>query len=138
MSAGRRKQDRQYDPKPLAKMMRRLMAERELSDRQASLQAGLDRAALYRYLELGQRPSRDALIALADLFGVNPNDMLALAGYEPLAIFEIAMAGVPPDLKGIIERLQAIDDLAARSRVRAALETLLDGWTRTPGSGDDG
>ncbi len=128
MNAGRRRQNRKYDPKPLAQVVRRLMAEQELSDRQASLRAGLDRAAIYRYLDLGQRPSRDALIALADSFGVNPNDLLMLVGYKPLVAFEKVRAGVPPELEGLLARLDAIQDLVARSRVIAAVETLLDGW----------
>ncbi|MBN1933945.1 MAG: helix-turn-helix transcriptional regulator [Anaerolineae bacterium] len=121
------KKNRTYDPQPLAQALRRLMAEHGLSHRQAALQAGLDRGAMYRFVDHGQRPSRDGVIALADSFGVNPNELLALAGYPPLAIFETALAGVPPDMRGVIDRLQAIGDPVARSRVIGALETLLDG-----------
>ncbi len=132
MSAGRPKQKRKYDPRPLAQVLRQLMEEQGISHRQASMRAGLDRGAIYRFVEQGQRPSRDGAIALADSFGVNPNDLLTLAGYKPMAAFEKVRAGVPPDLKGLIERLDAIQDLAARSRVIAALETVLDGWKRSP------
>lgn len=128
MSTGRPKQTSKYDPRPLAHVLRRLMAEQGVSHRQASLRAGLDRGAIYRFVEKGQRPSRDGAIALADAFGVNPNDLLTLAGYKPLAAFEKARAGAPPELKGLIERLDAIQDLTARRRVIAALEVLLDGW----------
>jgi plasmid maintenance system antidote protein VapI len=122
-----------YDPKPLARLLRQMMEERGLTQREASLAAGLDRASMYRFVEQGQRPSRDSAIALADYFGLNPNDVLTLAGHPPLKVFEAARAGVPPEMKGIVDRLVAIEDLAARSRVIAAIETLLDGWTRLPG-----
>jgi transcriptional regulator with XRE-family HTH domain len=127
-----------YNPLPLAQMLRRLMEERGTSQRQASLEAGLDRAAMYRFVEQGHRPSRESLIALADYFGVNPNDLFALAGYPPLSVFEAARAGMPPELEGVIDRLMAIQDLVIRSQVISAMEVLLDGWARTHSSDRDG
>lgn len=121
-----------YDPKPVVQVLRRLMEERGTSQRQASLEAGLDPSAMFRFVEQGLRPSRDSVIALADYFGINPNDLLVLAGHRPLRSLEAVRAGVSPELKGITDRVMAIQDLAARRRVIAAIEVLLDGWAHKP------
>ena len=117
-----------YDPKPLTTLLQRLVAERGESLRKASLSAGLDRGALFRFMEEGRRPSRESLIVLGDYFGVNPNVLLELAGYTPLAIFTGEEQRVLPEMQGVVSRLLTITDEVARSRVISALEVLLDGW----------
>lgn len=117
-----------YDPKPLTALLQRLVAERGESLRKASLSAGLDRGALFRFMEEGRRPSRESLIVLGDYFGVNPNVLLELAGYTPLAIFTGEEQRVLPEMQGVVSRLLTITDEVARSRVIGALEVLLDGW----------
>lgn len=123
-----------YDPEPLAALLRRLAAERGESLRKASLNAGLDRGALFRFIEQKRRPSRESLIVLGDYFGVNPNVLLQLADYPPLAIFANA-ARVPPEMQGVVARLLTITDAVTRSRVISALEVLLDGWVLTGATG---
>lgn len=127
-----------YDPKPLATLLERWLEERDLSQRQASLEAGLDRGALSRFIGEGRRPSRHSLIMLADYFGVNPNRLLELVGYESLEIFETAREGIPPEVAGLVERLQAIADPVQRSKVIAALEVILDGWAAAGANESDG
>ena len=117
-----------YDPEPVAAFLRRLLAERGLSHHRAALESGLDRAAVFRFVEQGLRPSRNSCILLSDYFGINPNTLLELAGYTPLRIFDEAGQRVPPEARGVIERLSAIVDPVARSRVISALEVVLDGW----------
>ncbi len=120
--------DKTYDPKPLTILLQRLVAERGESLRKASLNAGLDRGALFRFMEEGRRPSRESLVVLGDYFGVNPNVLLELAGYTPLAIFAGVEQRVLPEMQGVVSRLLTITDEVARSRVISALEVLLDGW----------
>ena len=116
-----------YDAAPLAELLRRLVAERDESYRKASLQAGLDRGALFRFVEQGRRPARDSLIVLADYFGVNPNELLELAGYAPLAAFA-GQERLPQETAGVVQRLVAIEDAVTRSRVISAVEVLLEAW----------
>ncbi|HXK43846.1 MAG TPA: hypothetical protein PKV82_13580 [Anaerolineae bacterium] len=123
--------DKNYDPQPLTALLQRLVAERGESLRKASLNAGLDRSALFRFTEEGRRPSRESLIVLGAYFGVNPNVLLELAGYTPLALFAGAEQRVPPEMQGIVSRLLTIPDAVTRSRVISALEVLLEGWTMT-------
>jgi len=73
-----------YDLEPLVRLLEHLRAERNESYREASLNAGLDLEAVRRYCVQRQRPQMQALIVLADHFGVNPNDLLEVAGYRPL------------------------------------------------------
>jgi transcriptional regulator with XRE-family HTH domain len=73
-----------YDPIRLGQVLDELRQGRNESYREASLNAGLDHGALRRYICDGRRPQRQALIALADHFGVNPNELLPLAGYPPM------------------------------------------------------
>ncbi len=124
-----------YDAAPLSAVLARWVTERDLSYRQASLEAGLDCGALSRFITEERRPSRHSLILLADYFGVNPNELLTLVGYPALEIFATAEAGLPPELAGLWSRLQAIADPVARSRVIAALEVVLDGWAAAGASG---
>ncbi len=128
--------DEGYDAAPLAALLRRLVAERGVSYRKAALQAGLDRGALFRFIEQGRRPARESLLVLGDYFGVNPNVLLELAGYPPLAIFA-GSERVPPEVQGVVTRLLAIEDAVARSRVVNALEVLLDGWTAAGATGHE-
>jgi len=75
-----------YDSTPLRQYLQRLLEETGESYRRASLKAGLHQGSVSNYMG-GVRPSRDACLALADHFGVDPNDMLQVAGYEPMQIF---------------------------------------------------
>lgn len=71
-----------YEPERFIPYVKRLLEERNETAREASLRAGLDRSALWRFIRKGTRPHRDACILLAQHFGVNPNEMLQAAGYD--------------------------------------------------------
>lgn len=71
-----------YDPEPLVSLLERLRAERNESYREASLNAGLDSETMRRYCVRHQRPEMQALIILAEHYEVNPNELLAAAGYR--------------------------------------------------------
>jgi transcriptional regulator with XRE-family HTH domain len=64
----------------LAEWLRRELRARNLSAREASLQAGLNKDAISSYLR-GTRPSPDSCRKLAAYFGVPETFILGLAGH---------------------------------------------------------
>ncbi|RLC56549.1 MAG: hypothetical protein DRI79_04495 [Chloroflexi bacterium] len=131
---------RGYDPTRLVATLERLLAERNESYREASLRAGLDHGAVRRYVRDGRRPSRDSLLALADHFGVNPNDLLVLAGYPPMQMFEREPADLnqlSPDVRSVVEDLERIGDPVLRRRLAEAIRLLIGGYLEETRSGDE-
>ena len=122
-----------YDPRPLAEFLEALLVERNESYREASLRSGLDHQALRRYTHEAQRPSRTSIMAMADHFGVNPNELMVLAGYKPMAIFEQAEVNpetLPSDLRPLIEDFQRIADPMLRRKLVEAMRLLLAGYLK--------
>ena len=122
---------RVYDPQPLTEFLEALRQERNESYREVSLRSGLDHQALRRYVRNGQRPSRTSAMALADHFGVNPNEILVLAGYPPMQIFEQARVdphSMPSDIRPLVEDLQRIANPMLRRKLVEALRLLLAGY----------
>ena len=120
-----------YDPTRLAEVLDELRQDRNESYREASLNAGLDHGALRRYIVDGRRPQRQALIALADHFGVNPNELLPLAGYPPMKLFQQAAVdpdSLPDDLGDLVADLQRIPDRSQRRKLVEAMRVLLAGY----------
>jgi hypothetical protein len=120
-----------YDPAHLAQVLDELRQGRNESYREASLNAGLDHGALRRYIVDGRRPQRQALIALADHFGVNPNELLPLAGYPPMKLFQQAAVdpdSLPDDLGDLVADLQRIPDRSQRRKLVEAVRVLLAGY----------
>lgn len=76
-----------YDYAYFRRYLEQLLDEAGESYRRASLAAGLHHSSVSNYMR-GVRPSNRACLALADHFGVDPNEMLQAAGYETLHIFE--------------------------------------------------
>ena len=108
-----------YDPDMFVPFLRRLMEARNESYRETSLKAGLDRSAMWRFLNKRNRPHRDACILLAQHFEINPNEMLQMAGYDPLPLFDLSLADpdeFPPEVKAVAQALTDITDLALRRR----------------------
>lgn len=120
-----------YDAKRLADVFKRLLKEHNESYREASLRSGLDHAAIGRYIREEQRPSRGSVLVLADHFGINPNELLELAGYKPLAIFEREPAdleGLSPAVRGLLDDLESIADPVLRKRLAEAMRLLIAGY----------
>lgn len=116
---------------PWAKLLEELRQARNESYREASLKSGLDHGALRRYICDGRRPQRQALIALADHFGVNPNELLPLAGYPPMKLFQRVAAdpdSLPSDIGGLAEDLQRIPDRTQRRKLVEAVRVLIAGY----------
>ncbi len=116
-----------YDVEQFRSFVEPLLKQEDESYRQASMAAGLDETAISRYFR-GSQPMRDACIALADHFGINPNEMLKAAGYEPLHFFDRRLVDpndLPPDIETIMGKLLSIEDEAVREEmVKSLLEVL--------------
>ncbi len=71
---------------------------------------------------------RDACIALADHFGINPNKMLEAAGYEPLHFFDRRLMdpnAIPPDIEQLVGEIMEIENESmCREMVEALRQTL--------------
>ena len=120
-----------YDPVCLAQVLDEQRQSRNESYREASLNAVLHHGALRRYNCDGRRPQRQALIALADHFSINPNELLPLAGYPPMQLFErvaVDPDSLPSDIGGLVEDLQRIPDRAQRRKLVEAVRVLLAGY----------
>mgnify|MGYP000411212499 CR=1 FL=1 len=128
-----------YDPEPLVRMLEHLRAERNESYREASLNAGLDTETMRRYCVRKQRPQMQALIVLADHYGVNPNELLQAAGYAPLKLFERAAVdpeSMPLDVKELLNDLSQIADPVLRRRVIDAIRLLVAGYLSGDGQAE--
>jgi len=81
-----------------------------------------------RLLKTGARPSTDSCIALAHYFGAPPNTMLAKAGYQPRAYYDLSLADpneYATEVKAVAQELMKIGDPATRERVCAAVVRLV-------------
>ena len=118
-----------YDPEQFVPFVTRMLEERNETYREAAIKAGLDRSSVWRFLNQRTRPHRDACILLAQHFEVNPNEMLAVAGYEPIALFDLSLANpgeYPPEVKALAQTLTGIVDAEKRRRLCTVLGTLVD------------
>ena len=108
-----------YDPDRFRAFLADLVRQTDETCEAASLAAGLDRGAVARFMQ-GARPNRIACVQLAEHFGVNPNEMLQAAGYEPLSFFAegpVDEAWMNREIEGIIERIRQIKNPFRRRRV---------------------
>lgn len=126
-----------HSPTPFQKLLQRLIEESGESYRHASQASGLHHTSVSRYLS-GTTPSRDACIALADHFGVNPNEMLEAAGYAPLHFFEkeeIDLSKVSPETRLIFEKLERMDP-HLREELLKVITVMLDGYLQGAKTGE--
>ena len=116
-----------YDPAPFIERIEKLRIKRNLSLRQAGLQAGLDHQA-FRRMKAGARPDMIYSILLADFFEVNPNELLLLAGWPALNAFDVASVSeenLPPEAVDVALALSKISDSGTRKQVAEAVMVLL-------------
>jgi hypothetical protein len=117
---------KQYDPEPMKQYLLTLLRRTGESYRRASLAAGLPHNAIAKCM-IGVRPSRFTCIALAIHFGVNPNDLLQLAGHETLPIFQCSVPEtMDPNIRELATLLQQIENPATRIQVIEALKVLVE------------
>jgi transcriptional regulator with XRE-family HTH domain len=123
-----------YDRSALAEYLDELRLDHNESFREAALRSGLDHGALLRYVRKHQRPTRESCIAMADHFGVNPNEILTRAGYDPLHFFDRSLVdpqALAPEVEEIAIYLNRLSPLARRREVCQAVRALVDAAART-------
>ena len=116
-----------YDPAPFIDRIEELRTKRNLSLRQAGMQAGLDHQA-FRRMKAGARPDMVYCILLADFFEVNPNELLLLADWPRLKIFDVKSVSdenLPPEAVDVALALAKIADTGTRKQVADAVMVLL-------------
>ena len=119
--------EKPYDPTLMVERIQELLKKHNESYREAALKSGLDHQAIRRILS-GQRPSIAACILLADHFGINPNELLGLAGLPKLKTFDIQIAsaeGLPAEAVDVAMDIAKIKDPGTRRQVAEAIRTLL-------------
>lgn len=123
-----------YDRSSLAEYLDGLRQDHNESFREAALRSGLDHGALLRYVKKHQRPTRESCIAMADHFGINPNEILTRAGYDPLHFFDRSLVdpqALAPEVEEIAIYLNRLSPLARRREVCQAVRALVDAAART-------
>lgn len=125
--AMRRTRSKNYDPDPLIGRVTELLKQHNESFREASLKTGLDHQAIRR-LRAGNRPQMHVCILLADHFGVNPNELLALAGWPTLKAFDIhteSAENLPPEAVEVAKAIAQIPSPGTRKTVAEAILVLV-------------
>ena len=116
-----------FDSEPLISRIKDLLKKHNESYREASLRSGLDHQAIRRILS-GQKPQMHICILLADHFGVNPNEILHLAGWPTLKAFDVSIidpSNLPPESTEIAMAVARISEPGIRREVTDAMLTLL-------------
>ena len=125
--AKRQAMNAEFNSEALTQRITKLLDYRNESLREAALESGLDHQALRRFMA-GQRPNMIACILLADHFGVNPNELLQLAGWPALKVFDIQVTSaenLPPEAVDVAKDIARISDPRIRKDITEALRTLL-------------
>jgi len=116
-----------YDPQPLINRVKELLEHNNESLREASLDAGLDHQAIRRILA-GNRPQMQVCILLADHFGINPNEILQLAGWPTLKAFDIhteSAENLPPEAVDVAKEIARLSNPKTRKVVAEAILILV-------------
>lgn len=112
---------------PLVKRVKELLEKNKESFREASLQSGLDHQAIRRILG-GNRPQIHTCILLADHYGINPNELLELAGWPTLKAFDIhaeSAENLPPEAVDVAMEIARIPNPGTRKQVADAILILV-------------
>ena len=116
-----------YDSEPLISRIKDLLKKHNESYREASLRSGLDHQAIRRILS-GQKPQMHICILLADHFGVNPNEILRLAGWPTLKAFDVSIVdavNLPPEATEVALAVAKISEPGVRREVTDAILILM-------------
>ena len=118
-----------YNPEPFITRIQELLDEHNESWREAALKSGLDHHSVYRYMKGMVRPSMTGCILLADHFEINPNELLQLADWPPLKVFDIRTASaenLPTEAVDVALAIAKIPNPGERKAVAQAIMTLLE------------
>ena len=125
--AVRRTRANKYDPAPLKQRIDELLKQHKESFREAALSSGLDHQAIRR-IRAGYRPNMPVCILLADHWGINPNELLMLAGWPTLKAFDIhteSAEHLPPEAVQVAKEIARIPNPGTRKTVAEAILTLV-------------
>ena len=125
--AVRRTRAIKYDPAPLKQRIDELLKLHKESFREAALSSGLDHQAIRR-IRAGYRPNMPVCILLADHWGINPNELLMLAGWPALKAFDIhteSAAHLPPEAVDVAKEIARIPNPGTRKTVAEAILVLV-------------
>jgi hypothetical protein len=125
--AVRRTRAKDYDPTPLKQRIDELLKQHKESFREAALSSGLDHQAIRR-IRAGYRPNMPVCILLADHWGINPNELLMLAGWPTLKAFDIhteSAEHLPPEAVQVAKEIARIPNPGTRKTVAEAILTLV-------------
>lgn len=109
--------------------LERMLKERGLSGRQAGMQAGLDHAAISRFMN-GTQPTVENCIKLADFFGVPRGVVLDLAGHDDMAdqleyeSEDDLKTAIIREIEHLMSRLPESDQREIRDFIRIKLRNL--------------
>jgi hypothetical protein len=118
-----------YDRAAFADYLSGLLEEHNESMREASLTAGLTHGSMGRFITKRQRPTRESCIAIADHFGLNPNEVLTRAGYDPLHFFDKSLIdpeALPPEVAVLARYLSRVRPPSRRRQLCESIRELLD------------
>lgn len=116
-----------FESEPLISRIKDLLKKHNESYREASLRSGLDHQAIRRILS-GQKPQMHICILLADHFGVNPNEILRLAGWPTLKAFDVSIVdavNLPPEATEVALAVAKISEPGVRREVTDAILILM-------------
>lgn len=117
------------DLTPLSKRIRDLLDQRNESMRTAALNAGLDHQFVRRIIN-GERPNMIACILLADYFDLNPNELLQLAQWPTLKVFDIAYNNhtkqLPPEAVDLAYAISDISNAETRRKAAGAFRVIVN------------
>ncbi len=123
----RRAKKHVYVSEPFVNRVKELLKEKNLTYREAALDAGLDHQGIRRILA-GQQPSLANCILLANYFGVNPNEFLQLAGWPTLKVFEVEIIKgehLPQEAVDVALALSKIPNASSRKQISIAIMGLI-------------
>jgi hypothetical protein len=81
-----------------------------------------------RRIRAGYRPNMPICTLLADHWGINPNELLMLAGWPSLKAFDIhteSAANLPPEAVDVAKEIARIPNPGTRKTVAEAILTLV-------------
>ena len=117
-----------YDPTALVKRLTELMVKNNESYRETALRSGRDHQAVRRILS-GQRPNMVTCILIAEHYGLNPNEFLALAGMPNLKVFDIQTEStkkLPVEAVDVAKAVARIQGPKKRKEVAQAILTMVN------------
>ncbi len=120
---------KEYDRVAFADYLRGLLEKHNQSMREASIKSGMTHGSMRRFIAEQDRPTRESCILIADHFGLNPNEVLTRAGYDPMHLFDQSLIdpdALPIEVAVLARHLSQIRPISRRRQLCQAIRDLLD------------